>query len=284
VIALPGYFETLGVSIIRGRSFTSEDHGRSSAVTIINQALARRYFAGEDPIGKRIRVAGQTTPNSWMSIVGVSGDVLTVSLDADAPPSYHFLHAQLRGTLGGTSRSLSLLVRTAPGAATDLVMPAIRTAVRELDPLLAVSGLQTADEIVHQSVARPRFTTALLTVFAIVGLLLGATGIYGVLAYTVARQTQEIGIRRALGAQPGRLASQMLTQGMLPVALGLTLGLAASYWATQFWSAQLFNVSPADPLIYLAVAVGVVVVALIAMAVPVRRALRVSPLVALRSE
>ncbi len=140
VIVLPGYFETLAVPIVRGRSFTAEDHGGSQPVTVISEAMATRYFPGEDPIGRRIRVFGQTTPESWMSIVGVSGDVLTEGLDADAPPAYHFLHSQLRGTLGGTARSLSLLVRTAPGTGSDIVMPAIRTAVRELDPSLALYG------------------------------------------------------------------------------------------------------------------------------------------------
>ena len=284
VIVMPGYFETLGVPVVRGRSFRAEDHGGSQPVVIISEAMAARYFAGEDPIGKRIRIASQASPGNWMSIVGISGDVLTEGLDANAPPAYHFLHAQLQGVMGGTARSLSLLVRTAPGGTTDIVMPAMRTAVREMDPSLAIYDLKTAADVVKQSVARPRFTTALLTIFAIVGLALGATGIYGVLAYTVARRTQEIGIRRALGAQPGRLARQMVTGGMLPVVVGLTVGLAASYWATQFWSAQLFRVSPADPFVYAAVAVDVLVVALVAMAVPVRRALRVSPLVALRSE
>ena len=132
-----------------------------------------------------------------------------------------------------------------------MVMQAIRTTVRELDPSLALHRMRTADAVVHDSVARPRFTTALLTIFAIIGLVLGATGIYGVLAYTVARRTQEIGIRRALGAQPSRLVKQIVTSGMWPVAVGLTVGLLASYWATQFWSAQLFRVSRADPFVYL---------------------------------
>jgi putative ABC transport system permease protein len=283
VIALPGYFQTLGVPILRGRPFTSDDHGRSSTVTIINQALARRYFPGEDPIGKRIRVAGQT-PGAWMSIVGVSGDVHTEGLQEDAPPAYHFLHSQLARIVGDTTRSLSLIVRTRPDASSAMVMQAIRTTVRELDPSLALHRMRTADAVVHDSVARPRFTTALLTIFAVIGLVLGATGIYGVLAYTVARRTQEIGIRRALGAQPSRLVKQIVTSGMWPVAVGLTVGLLASYWATQFWSAQLFRVSRADPFVYLGVAIGVALVALAATIVPVRRALRVSPLVAVRSE
>ena len=284
VIVMPRYFETLGVPVVRGRSFTADDYAGSQPVAIISEAMAARFFSGEDPLGKRIRIASRTSPGAWMSIIGISGDVLTDGLDAKAPPAYHFLHAQLGAVMGGTARSMSLFVRTTAEGNSAVVMPAMRTAVKELDPSLAVYDLRTADQVVKQSVARPRFTTALLTIFAVVGLALGATGIYGVLAYTVARRTQEIGIRRALGAQPGRLARQMVTSGMLPVVLGLALGLAASYWATQFWSAQLFRVSPADPFVYAAVAVDVVVVALVAMVVPVRRALRVSPLVALRAE
>ena len=132
--------------------------------------------------------------------------------------------------------------------------------------------------------ARPRFTTVLLGVFAFVGLILGMSGIYGVLAYTVARRTHEIGIRRALGAASGRVLKDVVLVGLRPVAGGLVLGIAASYWTTQFWSAQLFGVSPLDPMVYAAVAAGVLIVSMAAALVPARRALRVSPLLALRSE
>lgn len=283
VIAMPAYFETLGVPILRGRSFLGQDHGRAPAVTIISQAMAARFFAGEDPIGKRIRVSGRTNPEAWMTIVGVSGDVRSEGLHAEPRPAYYFLLSQLGGILGDTSRALSLIVRASPGDG-EAVMPAIRTAVRELDPSLAVHRLRTADAVLHQSVAGTRFTTALLTIFATIGLLLGGSGIYGVLAYTVARRTQEIGIRRALGAQPDRLVKQIVGNGMWPVALGLMAGLIVSYWATRFWSAHLFRVSPGDPYVYLAAAVGVLAVAVVAMILPIRRALRVSPLVAVRAE
>lgn len=284
VIVRPGYLETLGVPLARGRSFSSADHGGSQPVAVINAAMAARFFAGEDPIGRRIRVAGQTTAEAWMTIVGVAGNVRTEGLDVEAAPAYHFLHAQLPRTLGTTARTLSIFVRTPPGADPELAMPLIRTAVRELDPSLALYDVQTGQSVIDKSVARPRFTASLLSLFAALGLLLGASGIYGVLAYTVARRTQEIGIRRALGAPPRRLAGGMIAAGMAPVAIGLSAGLLLSYWATRFWSAQLFRVSPADPLVYAAVSAGVVCVALLAMAVPVRRALRVSPLAALRSQ
>lgn len=164
------------------------------------------------------------------------------------------------------------------------VMSAIRVHVRELDPTLAVSDVQTSAEVIARSVARPRFTMSLLGLFAVIGLVLGLSGIYGVLAYTVSRRTHEIGIRRALGAQPGALAWQVGASGLLPVAAGLVAGLIASYWLAGLLRAQLFGISPADPLTYVAVAAAVAAMATLATAAPVRRALRISPLVALRSE
>ena len=156
--------------------------------------------------------------------------------------------------------------------------------MRALDAGVVLYDVQTADTIIDRSVASRRFTSLLLGLFAFIGLVLGASGIYGVLAYTVARRTQEIGIRRALGAQPSRVAREIIAGGMKPVIAGLVFGLLASYWTTTLWSTQLFNVSRTDPAIYASVIVGVVLVALAATIVPVRRALSVSPIVALRSE
>lgn len=284
VIVRPGYFEALGVPVVRGRTFTRDDHARSQPAVIINETLAARYFGGEDPLGRRLRFAGSTQPDAWMTILGVSADVRTEALDAEAPPAYHFLQSQLPRTLNSTARTMSILVRTTSETALETVVPAIRTAVRELDPSLPLADVQTAETVIERSLARPRFTASLLTLFAAVGLVLGGSGIYGVLAYAVARRTQEIGIRRALGAQPLRLAGEILSGGLAPVAVGLVAGLLLSYWVARFWSAQLFEVSPADPLVYVAVAAGVLLIALATMAIPVRRALRISPLTALRAE
>ena len=281
VIVRPGYFETLGVPLVRGRFFNDGDNDRSMAVAVINEAMAAKFFPGEDPLGRRIRIAGVTTPESWMTIVGVSGNVRTESLDRPARPAYHFPQVQTPKFGQGTFRTMSIIVRTAEPERT---IGLLRSVVRELDPSIALYDVQTADAIIDQSVARPRFTTVLLGVFAGVGLMLGISGIYGVLAYTVARRTQEIGIRRALGAASGRVVRDVALVGVRPVVGGLVVGIAASYWTTQFWSAQLFGVSPLDPMVYAAVSAGVLIVSAAAAFVPARRALRVSPLVALRSE
>jgi putative ABC transport system permease protein len=282
VIVRPGYFETLGVPLIRGRVFTSDDNARTQVVTVINEAMARTFFPGEDPIGRRIRIAGVKSADAWMTIVGVTGDVRTESLEQTSRPAYHFLQAQTPRFGVGPFTQISIIARiaTPPEAA----IGALRTAVRELDPSVAVYDIQTADTIIDRSVASRRFTSLLLGLFAFIGLVLGASGIYGVLAYTVARRTQEIGIRRALGAPPGAVVQEVVGGGMKPVLAGLVLGLITSYWTSKYWSAQLFDVTATDPRVYTAVAIGVLFVGLAATIVPARRALRVSPIVALRAE
>jgi putative ABC transport system permease protein len=282
VIVRPGYFETLGIRMVRGRFFTSEDDARAAPTVIVNEALAERFFAGQDPIGRRLRIAGATAPDPWMTIVGISGDMRTEGLDEPAAPAYHFLQSQLPRTNGNAARSLAIFARTAGDPST--VMRGVRAAVRDLDPSLALFDVQTMDVVVDSSVARPRFMTWLLGVFAAVGLLLGASGIYGVLAFTVARRTQEIGIRRALGARPGQIARHVVTGGMLPVFFGVAVGLLLAHWTARVWSAQLFGVSPTDPATYVQVTAAVLVVALLATVVPIRRALRVSPATALRAD
>jgi putative ABC transport system permease protein len=282
VVVRPQYFETLGVPVVRGRSFTPQDDARAQLVTIINDAMARTFFPGEDPIGRRIKIVGITDPNAWMTIVGISGNVRTESLEAAPRPAYHFLQVQAPRFGDGAYTQMSIVARTT--GAPDAAISALRSAVRELDPSVAVYDIQTADAILDRSVASRRFTSLLLGLFAFIGLVLGASGIYGVLAYTVARRTHEIGIRRALGAPPTLVAREVVTGGMKPVLAGLVLGLIASYWTSQYWSTQLFGVSSTDPQIYAAVAIGVVLVGIAATVVPVRRALRVSPIVALRSE
>ena len=282
VVVRPGYFETLGVPVVHGRSFTPQDDERSATVVVINEAMAAKYFPGEDPLGRRIRIVGVTTPEGWMTIVGVSRDVRTESLDEPARPSYHFVQSQTPRFGDGPFRTMSIIARTS--GSTDATLGTLRSAVRELDPTIALYDVQTADAIIDQSVARPRFTTVLLSLFASIGLVLGASGIYGVLAFTVARRTQEIGIRRALGAPPSHVIREVVAGGMAPVVLGLVIGVLGSYWTSKFWSSQLFGVSSTDPAVYAAVVAGVLLVGLAATIVPARRALRVDPLVALRTE
>jgi putative ABC transport system permease protein len=282
VIVRPGYFEALGMPLIRGRLFSSDDHARSTVVTVINQSLAKTFFPDQDPVGRRIRVAGVESPEGWMTIVGVCGDVRANSLDQAPSPAYYFLQSQTPRFEMGPFRSMSIIART--NASSEIVISSLRTAVRELDRNVAVYDILTAETIIDRSVASQRFTSFLLGLFAFIGLVLGASGIYGVLAYTVARRTQEIGIRRALGAPGGRVAREVIGGGMKPVAAGLILGVIVSYWTSRFWSTQLFGVSGTDPGVYVGVAIAVLFVALAATLIPVRRALRVSPIVALRAE
>jgi putative ABC transport system permease protein len=281
-VARSGFFETLGIPLANGRFFTDRDDERGMTVAVINQAMVARFFAGEDPIGRRIRVAGVTDPAGWMTIVGIARDIRDQTLDTRPRPTYYLAHEQTARTIGGGYPSMSVLIRT--DGPSENATAALRSAVRELDPGLPVFDVQTVDAIIDQSVARPRFTTLLLSLFAFIGIVLGATGIYGVLAYTVTRRTQEIGIRRALGAQTSALVRDVIAGGMLPVAAGLVLGIIGSFWATGLLKTQLFEISPTDGKTYTLAVVGVIVVSLLACVLPARRALRVNPIIALRAE
>jgi putative ABC transport system permease protein len=182
---------------------------------------------------------------------------------------YYLSHAQMAATMSGPARSLAIVTRA---AAQDAVLGAVRGVVAELDPSLPVFDVQNLETIIAASMGRPRFTTTLLGLFALIGLALGASGIYGVLSYSVLRRTQEIGIRRALGAPALRLMQDVLRQGMLPVAIGLLAGLGASFWTTSLLRSQLFGVSPTDAITYAAVTLAVLVVAFTACLLPARRA------------
>ena len=282
VAARPGFLETIGARIVRGRAIEAGDDGKTPPVVVINETLAARFFGAENPLGRRLRVASEDAPMPWMRVVGVVADMHDQALDEPSQPMYIAPHAQAPVTADWVARGLTIAVRT--DAAPDGVLPAIRAAVRELDPELPVYGVQTYDAVIAGSLGRPRFVTTLLGLFAFAGLVLGASGLYGVLAYTVARRAREIGIRRALGATPGSLVRLVVTQGMAPVAAGLAVGLLASVWTARLLASLLYETSPNDPATLVGVTAGVIVAALAACAVPTRRVLAVSPMVALRGE
>jgi putative ABC transport system permease protein len=282
VVAREGYFETLRIPLARGRVFSEHDGLRSMPVAVVNEAMAAHFFNGEDPIGRRIRVSGVTSADAWMTVVGIVRDIRDQGLETAPRPTYYLSHAQAPVTIEGSFRSMSVLLRVA--GSPEALIPAVRAAVRGIDPGLPLFDVQTIDAVVDQSVARPRFTTLLLALFALIGAVLGGSGIYGVLAYTVARRTQELGIRRALGAPSRSLVSDILVRGMQPVAIGLAAGLAASFWTTRLLATQLFGISATDPATYGMAVAGVLLVSLAACAAPAFRALRISPITALRSE
>jgi putative ABC transport system permease protein len=273
----PDYFRALGVSTLRGRNFDASDSEKAPKVVMINETLAKRFFPGQDPIGKRMKVGGPERPTApWMEIVGVVGDVRFSGLDADPMPAYYepYLQVPWAGTY--------LVVRSASNPRN--LARAVRQAVASLDPDLAVAEVRTMEELMAGSVARPRFVTLVLTLFGGVAVLLAAVGIYGVLSYRVALRTSEIGIRMALGARPRDVVKAVLRQGMTLVAVGILLGLGGAVSLARVLQGLLFGVSPNDPATLSGAALILAAVALLACWLPARRAARVEPLTALRYE
>jgi len=281
----PGYFETMRARLLRGRLFEPSDTADAELVTVINRSLVDKFFAGEDPLGRRIMVCcpddGQQEP--WMTIVGVIEDMRYQGLDVEARPAYYAVHAQVeQGAYGGVFASMTVVAR-AEGE-TRGVSAGLRALVQEIDADVPLVGLQTMDDVLAESVAQPRFTTRLLGSFALLALALGAVGIYGVLAYMVAQRSREIGIRKALGAADGALAAMVVAEGMGLVAAGLALGVGASMWASRLLDGLLFGVSASDPTTHVLVGLALAGVALLACCVPTLRAVRVDPLVTMRAE
>lgn len=276
-IVSPDYFRVMGIPLVAGRDFTTRDGWKASPVIIINQTLARRYFPNQDPIGKHIRPTVSAGDQPEMrEIVGVVGDIRHASLTAELKPEVYLPHAQI------PANSMTLVVRT--NSDPSAVIPAIRGAVREMDPDLPLFNIRTLDQYVLRSASRPRFNSALLATFACVALLLTAIGLYGVMAYSVAQRTHEIGIRMALGARTSNVLGLVVRQGMKLTAAGLAIGLIGAFAATRMLAGLLFGVSPTDPLTFIGVSALIATVALLACYLPARRATKVDPLIALRYE
>jgi len=279
----PGFLELIGARLQAGRLFDGTDSADSQAVTVINEELVRRFFPNEDPLGQRIRVGGDPDdPYEWMTVVGVVNDMRDNSLDQTGSPAYYVPLAQSSRTGGSLDRFMALAVRTDGDPA--LLLQPVRRLLGEMDASLPLIAPQTMQEIVDDTVAQPRFATKVLTLFAIVALVLGASGIYGVLAYSIAQWTREIGIRKALGARPDQVVAMVVRQGMVPVAAGLVVGALGSLGVGRAMTSLLYGVSPLDPATYAAVSVTLALVAVTACLAPALRAVRLDPLEALRSD
>lgn len=270
----PGYFETLHIRLIAGRLFTENDDKGATRVVIINEAMARRYFPGQDPLGKVLKFGPD--PDDKCQIAGIVDNTRDVHLRAAPRPQVYL------SVLQSPDPSVHLFLRTNSdpmALATEL-----RKAVWSIDKDLPVSHVQSMTEVIAQSVAEPRFRTWLLGIFAAVGLTLTLVGIYGVVSYMAAQRTREIGIRVALGAQRGNILRLVLGQGLRLTVAGTIAGIIGSLALTRLLKSQLFNIKPTDPVTLIGVAVLVLLVALTACYVPARRATRADPLVALRQE
>jgi putative ABC transport system permease protein len=269
------YFDAMGIRLLRGRKFDERtDRADSRPVAVVSETMARRLWPGEDPIGKRVQ-PGEPDPNGWIEVVGVAGDVRQFDLAAEPRLQMYLPYAQFEWFV-----PRQLVVKT-DGEPAGLAA-AVRKTVWELDRDQPVSDVRTMEEVLSGSVARQRFSTLLLGVFAALALLLAAVGIYGVMSYAVAQRTREIGIRIALGAQAGSVLRLMVGQGLKLAAAGVALGLVGALLLTRLMSSLLFGVSATDPATLVCISVVLVGVALLASYIPARRAAKVDPLVALR--
>jgi len=284
-----GYFQTMGMRLLRGRLFTGADQEGGTPVAIINESFARNHWPGEDPVGKRFRFLNtipERAKTRYLTIVGVVADAKNRAL-ADAAWQEAFIPlAQHAATYGGGDRGLlqafNLAVRTTDDPS-SLGIAAQREA-REIERDFIISQVRTMDDVLTRAVTQPRFNMILFGGFALLALGLGAVGIYGVIAYTVAQRTREIGVRMALGAQAHDVLKLVVAEGMALAATGVGIGLLASFALTRLMKTLLFGVSATDPLIFGLIALLLMAVALLACYIPARRATKIDPMVALHCE
>ena len=272
------YFKAMKIRVLEGRVFEAQDDNeKAMPVVVVNQALAKRFWKGS-PVGRRVN-PGFNDPKIWCTIIGVVEDTKNAGMDKPAGPELYFQVRQVATNfLGG---QLSFVVRSSEAARLE---GSIRGAIRELDPTLPVYNLRSMNEVVSRSMVQPRFLAILLATFSGIALFLAAIGIYGVMAYSVAQRTQEIGVRMALGARPFHVLRLVFKQSLLMLAIGTVIGLAGAFALTRLMSTLLFEVTATDPLTYLSVVGLLAVVALLACYIPARRAAKVDPLIALRYE
>lgn len=277
-VAEPGYFATLQIPLLRGRDFTLSDDTKAPPVVAISESFARKYFAGEDPIGRHItpELSDGTVKNVPRQIVAVVGDIKARSLTADVQPEYYLPFAQ------AVVAPPTLALRTSGDPAG--LSSALRAVVAEMDRNVPLYQVQTLDDVVSRSAAEPRFQTLLLGSFALVAVLLAAIGLYGLLSYIVVQRTVEIGVRIALGAQRGSVLGMIMKRGLTLAAIGLIVGVAASLVLTRFITRMLFGVRPLDPLTFVGVSAVLLLAALIASSAPAYRAATLDPMKTLRDQ
>ena len=267
------YFRTLGVPLLEGRGFSNADHAGAPGVVIVSESLAERYWPGENPVGRRIRGPGDA---EWETIVGIAADTKMNALTDEGIPTFY------RSMRQRAVREMAVLVGTTADA--DVLGGSLRQVVASVDPQTPIDDIRTMQQRIVASAAQPRFTTLLLALFAGVALALGAVGIYGVIAYAVSQRVHEIGVRMALGAHAGDVLRMVVRQGATLAAIGVAIGVPAALATTRVMESLLYGVRTTDPATFVAIPGLLLLVAVVASWLPARRATRVDPMTALRTE
>ncbi|HMC54181.1 MAG TPA: ABC transporter permease [Gemmatimonadaceae bacterium] len=279
-VVTPGYFETMGMTLVRGRFFADADDERAPVVAVINETMARRYWPGEDVIGRRFHLGSANQP--WISIVGIVGPVRHNAVTELPRAEMYIPHAQFDTAGGSASRGMTFVLRTDEEPLA--LVAGVRQLVRSMDPDLPLAEVRTLQRVADDALAQPRFTAFLLGLFAALALTLATIGIYGVISLLVTRRRQEIGIRMALGAQASAIVGMVLRRGVVLTVIGVAIGLAAAAGLSRILASLLYGVTPFDPATFAAVPVALTLVAGIACVFPAGRAARTDPMVALREE
>lgn len=274
----PDYFRVMGMPLRQGREFSTHDTAETTDVIIVNEELARRQWPGESALGKRLQISAETT--RWREVVGIVGNARLTNLETPIDPAIYV--PQTQNSWPNALRLSSFVVKT-PGDP-QAIAPAVRSALRALDPSLPVAQVRTMENIVSESLAQRRFNLALLLLFAIVAGALAIIGIYGVMSYGVAQRKQELGVRLALGAQRSEITRMIVLEGSTLALTGIGLGLVAAFAATRLMAGLLAGISATDPVAFFSIAAGLSTVAMLASYLPARQAAKVDPMIALRAD
>jgi predicted permease len=281
-IVTDGYLEAIGERVIRGRTIAPEDTMDSQLVALVNEEMVRRYWPGQDPIGRRFSIGSGNMQRPLVTVVGIVADVRHNGIAGVVKEKFYIPHRQWHKSVGNPIRAMTLVVKAR--VEPETLTSAIRQQVRALDPNLPVADVRTMSDVVDATLSTPRFTGLLLGIFAALALILSAIGIYGVLSYVVSQRSREIGIRVAIGAQRSQVMTLVLRSGLTLALGGVVIGVALAAWAARLMRGLLYDIRPGDPSTFIVVALVLSAVAVLASFVPAWRASRVDPVVVLKGE